>query len=97
MRQRLIKTWKIDEVRRYLEERFAEHEIDYFPRGDQIAHLFRVLKRNAKGECEVAHQLLITKKFFDRIAEPLTLRQALVAGDVVLRMVRLRDRTVELH
>ena len=97
MTQRVIEKWKIDEVRRYLEDRFAEHEIDNFPRGNQTAHLFRVLKKNPKGEREVVHQLLITKKFFDRITEPLALRQALIAGEVVLRMIRLRDRTVELH
>ena len=92
-----IEPWKIEEVRRYLQERFAEDEIDHFPRGDQAAYLFLVMKRDQQKKSRVTHQLLVTKKFFDRFTNHMALAGALSVGGVVMRMIEASDRTVELH
>ncbi len=91
-----IDPWKIDEVRRYLQDLFANDEIDHYPR-DRAAHLFLIMKRDRHGRSKVAHQLLITKGFFDRFTDNLALVGALSTGQVGIRMIEAADRTVELH
>ena len=92
-----VEPWKIEEIRRHLQERFPENEIDCFARGQHAAHLFLVLKADPREKNRVVHQLLITKRFFDRFTDQGSLATALAAGEVVLRMIQASDRTVELY
>ena len=77
-----IEPWKLDLVRRYLERRFPDARVDDYVRGGGIAHLFQVLTKHATGQRRVAHQLLITRKFFDRYTDATSLRQELLGSAV---------------
>jgi hypothetical protein len=92
-----IESWKIDLVRRYLERQFPDARIDDYIRGGGIAHLFQVLTKHAAGQRRVAHQLLVTRKFFDRYTDAASLRQELLGSGVADSLERSDDRTVELY
>ena len=92
-----IETWKIDLVRRHLERRFPDARIDDYPRGGGIAHLFQVLTKHASGQRRVAHQLLVTRTFFDRYTDAASLRQELLGGGLTETLERHGDRTLELY
>ncbi|MGH7322640.1 MAG: hypothetical protein ACRELA_23880 [Candidatus Rokuibacteriota bacterium] len=92
-----VEPWKIDEVRKYLEKMFREARIDEYPKGMHAAHLFLVLTQRLNDRHRVAHQLLITRQFFDRFTDNLALRQALVTADVESHLKRAGERTVELY
>ena len=92
-----IEPWKIDLVRRHLERRFPDARIDDYIRGGGIAHLFQVLTKHATGQRRVAHQLLVTRKFFDRYTDAASLRQELLGNGVADSLEKAGDRTVELY
>jgi hypothetical protein len=94
---RRLEPWKADEVRKYLQRAFREGRIDDYPKGAQAAHLFLVLKARPREGHRVAHQLLITRQFFDRFSDVMALREALASTDVGTSLQRAGDRTVELY
>ena len=92
-----IELWKVEEIEHYLRDRFANYEIEHFFKGDQTACLFVLLQWDQHGKKEVVHQLLVMRKFLDRFQERTSLAGSLSAGDMVMRMLKAGDRTVELH
>jgi hypothetical protein len=92
-----LEPWKADEVRKHLQRTFREGRIEDYPKGAQAAHLFLVLKQRPHERHRVAHQLLITRQFFDRFSDAVALREALVSTDVVTSLQRAGDRTIELY
>ncbi len=92
-----IEPWKITEVRKYLERDFPESRIDEYPKGMHAAHLFLVLTQRLNDRHRVAHQLLITRQFFDRYTDEIAIRQALMSADVGSHLKRAGERTVELY
>jgi hypothetical protein len=94
---RRIEPWKTDEVRKHLQRSFREGRVEDYPKGAQAAHLFVVLKQRPHERHRVAHQLLVTRQFFDRFADVMALREALVLTDVAESLLRAGDRTVELY
>lgn len=91
-----IEHWMMEEVRRQLERAFADAVVDYFPRGNGTAVLFRVEGTDA-GQRKLLHQLWIDRSFFLRCADRSALRHALEGVDVVTSMKKARDKVVELH
>jgi hypothetical protein len=94
---RRLEPWKADEVRKHLQRSFREGRIEDYPKGAQAAHLFLVLQARPHERHRVAHQLLITRQFFDRFSDVMALREALVSTDVAESLQRAGDRTVELY
>ncbi len=91
-----IEHWMMEEVRRQLERKFVESVVDYFPRGNGTAVLFRVEGMHA-GQRKLLHQLWIDRSFFLRCADRSALRHALEGADVVTSMKKAGDKIVELH
>ena len=83
-----VDEWKIEGVRRYLQDRFEGRTIEHYPRG-ATTHLFQVIER--------LHHLVVTARFLDRMTSPMSLVEALVAVDVGDRMRRGGEITVELY
>jgi len=92
-----LEPWKTDEVRKYLQREFHEGRIEDYPKGAASAHLFLVLKQRPHERHRVAHQLLITRQFFERFSDYAALREALVSADVGGHLQQAGDRTVELY
>ena len=93
-----IETWMMDEVKKFIEHEFLETTVEYFPRGNASAVLFRAEGRPSHTERrKVVHQLWIDKSFFLRCADRTALRQALEGVDVVTSMRRAGDKAVELY
>ena len=92
-----LEPWKTDEVRKYLQREFHEGRIEDYPKGAASAHLFLVLKQRPHERHRVAHQLLITRQFFERFSDYTALREALVSADVGGHLQQAGDRTVELY
>jgi len=92
-----IEMWKVDLVRRYLERQFPEARVEDYARGGGIAQLFQVLTKHASGQRRVTHQLLVTRKFFDRYTDVASLRQELLGSGVAQSLERSGDRTLELY
>lgn len=92
-----LELWKTDEVRKYLAREFHEGRIEDYPKGLHAAHLFLVLKQRPHERHRVAHQLLITRQFFERFSDYTALREALVSADVGGHLQEAGDRTVELY
>lgn len=92
-----IDTWKIDQVRKYLGKAFLGGRIDDYPRGCNAAHLFLVAEPSVPGKPRKAHNLLVTRQFFDRFTDQGALHEALVAADVSRQLARGDGRTVELY
>jgi hypothetical protein len=93
-----VEIWMMEEVKKFMEEVFLETTVDYFPRGNASAVLFRAEGRPSHTEPrKLLHQLWIDKSFFLRCADRTTLRQALEGVDVVTSMKRAGDKIVELY
>ena len=86
-----VDEWKIDGVRRYLQDRFEGRTIEHYPRAS-VAYLFQVTERR-----RTLHQLVVTARFFDRMSSPMSLLETLAAADVGDRMKRGGEITVELY
>ena len=86
-----VDDWKIEGVRRHLQDRFEGRTIEHYPRGG-TTHLFQVIERR-----RTLHHLVVTPRFFDRMTSPMSLVEALVAVDVGDRMRRGGEITVELY
>lgn len=92
-----IDSWKIDEVRKYLGKSFLGGRLEDYPRGCNVAHLFQVAEPSAPGQPRKAHNLLITRQFFDRFTDHSALHEALATADVSRQLARGNGRTVELY
>lgn len=92
-----IEFWKTQETKRYLASKFLDGRIDDYPKGGARAHLFLVTQQQIGQRYQVAHQLLITRQFFDRYLDHHALRDALTTLDVVGSLKEAGDRTVELY
>ena len=92
-----IEHWKVDEVRKYLERAFRDCRIDDYPKGSHTSHQFLVMTQRPMDQHRVAHQLLVTRGFFDRFTDPTALGEGLRAGDVLASLKRAGERTVELY
>jgi len=76
-----VPQWKVDAIVDYLKREFPDGEINWVPKGDQIADLFQVIKSS-----EAAHRLLVRRKFFDRYDEREQWPEVLAQHGVVNRM-----------
>ena len=93
-----IEPWMIDEVKKYIEHQFLESTVDYFPRGNGSAVLFRVEGRASHTEPrKLLHQLWLDKSFLLRCPDRTTLVSALEGADIILSMKKSGDKIVELH
>jgi hypothetical protein len=93
-----IETWMMDEVKKYIEGEFLEATVDYFPRGNGTAVLFRAEGRPSHTEPrKVLHQLWVDKSFFLRCGDRTSLQAALEGADLKISMKKAGDKIVELH
>jgi hypothetical protein len=93
-----IEHWMMDEVKKYLEHAFLETSVDYFPRGNGSAVLFRAEGRPSHTEQKkLLHQLWVDKSFFLRCMDRTALVNALEGADVAVSMKKAGDKIVELH
>jgi hypothetical protein len=94
-----IEVWMMEEVKKFMEHAFLETTVDYFPRGNGSAVLFRAEGKasHTATERKLLHQLWIDKSFFLRCLDRTTLRQALEGADVTVSMKKSGDKIVELH
>ncbi len=93
-----IENWMMEEVKKFMEQAFLESTVDYFPRGNGSAVLFRAEGRPSHTEPRrLLHQLWIDKSFFLRCADRTSLQNALEGADVMVSMKKAGDKIVELH
>ncbi len=93
-----IESWMMEEVKKYLEGEILETTVDYFPRGNGSAVLFRAEGRPSHTSSrKVLHQLWVDKSFFLRCADRTSLRSALEGAEVTTSMKKAGDKIVELH
>jgi hypothetical protein len=93
-----IETGMMDEVKKYIEGAFLETTVDYFPRGNGTAVLFRAEGRPSHTEPrKVLHQLWVDKSFFLRCVDRTSLQAALEGADLKMSMKKAGDKIVELH
>jgi hypothetical protein len=93
-----IDRWMMEEVKKFIEHAFLETTVDYFPRGNGTAVLFRAEGRPSHMEPrKLLHQLWIDKSFFLRCADRTALVNALEGADVMTSMKKAGDKIVELH
>jgi hypothetical protein len=96
--QERIETWMMDEVKTYIEGEFLEATVDYFPRGNGSAVLFRAEGRPSHTEPrKILHQLWVDKSFFLRCGDRTSLQAALEGADIKASMKKAGDKIVELH
>jgi hypothetical protein len=93
-----IETWMMEEVKKFMEHAFLETTVDYFPRGNGSAVLFRAEGRPSHTEPrKVLYQLWIDKSFFLRCADRTSVQHALEGADVMTSMKKAGDKIVELR
>jgi hypothetical protein len=93
-----IEPWMMEEVKKFMEGEFLETTVEYFPRGNGSAVLFRAEGRPSHLEQrKLLHQLWIDKTFFLRCLDRTALRNALEGADVTISMKKAGDKIVELH
>lgn len=93
-----IEPWMMEEVKKFIEGEFLETTVDYFPRGNGSAVLFRAEGRPSHTETRtLLHQLWIDKSFFLRCLDRTSLQNALEGADVTISMKKAGDKIVELH
>jgi hypothetical protein len=93
-----IENWMMEEVKKFMEQELLETTVDYFPRGNGSAVLFRAEGRPSHVEPrKLLHQLWIDKTFFLRCADRTSLQNALEGADVTMSMKKAGDKIVELH
>ncbi len=91
-----IDAWKVKEVLKYLENSFPGCRIEDYPRG-VIAHLFVVSQGGVDPRKRSRHNLLITRQFFDRLADAATVQDALETADVARSLKKAGERSVDLY
>ena len=93
-----IEPWMMEEVKKFIEHLFLETTVDYFPRGNGSAVLFRAEGRPSHTEPRrLLHQLWIDKSFFLRCPDRTTLHSALDGMDIAISMKKAGDKIVEIH
>jgi hypothetical protein len=93
-----IEPWMMEEVKKYLEQSFLETTVEYFPRGNGTAVLFRAEGRPSHMEQrKLLHQLWVDKSFFLRCLDRTALVSALDGADVAVSMKKAGDKIVELQ
>ena len=93
-----VEPWMMEEVKKIIEGVFLETTVDYFPRGNGSAVLFRAEGRPSHTEPRrLLHQLWIDKSFFLRCADRTSLVNALEGADIAVSMKKAGDKIVELH
>jgi hypothetical protein len=93
-----IEYWMMDEVKRFLEGAIMESSVEYFPRGNGNAVMFRVDGRPSHLSArKLMYQLWIDRSFFIRYQDRISLKGALESADVVTTMKKLGDKILELH
>lgn len=93
-----IERWMMEEVSKYIISEFLETTVDYFPRGNGDAVIFRVEGRPSHTEPRrLLHQLWMDRSFFLRCADRTTLRSALEGAEVARSMKKAGDKIVELR
>lgn len=91
-----IDAWKIQEVLKYLEKHFPSARLDDYPRG-AIAHLFVVIEGGVDPRKRNRHHLMVTRQFFDRLADAATVKDALESADVARSLAKAGERSVDLY
>jgi hypothetical protein len=90
--------WMMDEVKKFIEGEFLETTVDYYPRGNGTAVLFKAEGRPSHTEPrKVLHQLWVDKSFFLRCGDRTSLQAALEGADLKVSMKKAGDKIVELH
>jgi hypothetical protein len=93
-----IEPWMMEEVKKFMEHLFLETTVDYFPRGNGSAVLFRAEGRPSHTEPRrLLHQLWIDKSFFLRCVDRTSLHSALEGMDIGITMKKAGDKIVEIH
>jgi hypothetical protein len=92
-----IEPWKVQEVLRYLAKAFPNVRLDDYPRGSSVAHLFVLREASSDPRKGKRHHLMITRQFFERYNDVMSLKDALESADVARTLARAGDRTVDLH
>jgi hypothetical protein len=93
-----IDPWKIEEVRRYLAKRFPAGRFDDYSRGP-VAHLFviRLAAVGRQANRQDRHNLVVTRQFFDRFQDTMSLKDGLDSADVAKALEKAGERSVELY
>ena len=93
-----IEYWMMDEVKRYLEGALLETSVEFFPRGNGNAVLFRVDGRPSHtSPRKLMYQLWVDRSFFIRCPDRISLKSALETADAAISMKKAGDKIVELH
>jgi hypothetical protein len=93
-----IEVWMMEEVKKFMEHEFLEATVEYFPRGNASAVLFRAEGRPSHtSPRKVLHQLWIAQSFFRRCPDRNSVQLALKGADVTMSMKKAGDKIVELH
>jgi hypothetical protein len=93
-----IEPWMMDEVKKFIEGEFLEATVDYFPRGNGSAVLFRIEGRPSHTEPrKLLHQIWLDKTFLVRCMDRTSLINALEGADIIMSMKKAGDKIVELH
>jgi hypothetical protein len=87
---------KVEEVRKYLARRFPASRLDDYARGS-AAHLFTVREAQFGAQQPKRHNLVVTRQFFERFPDAISLKDALESGEVGKSLERAGERTVELY
>jgi hypothetical protein len=93
-----IEPWMMDEVKKFIEHQFLETTVDYFPRGNGSAVLFRAEGQPSHTQPRrLLHQLWVDKSFFLRCPDRTSLYSALEGMDLAITMKKAGDKIVEIH
>jgi hypothetical protein len=91
-----IDAWKVQEVLKYLAKHFPSARLDDYPRG-AVAHLFVVTEAGIDVRKRSRHNLMITRQFFDRLADAATIKDVLESADVARSLAKAGERSVDLY
>jgi hypothetical protein len=87
----------VQEVLRYLARAFPTSRVDDYPRGGAVSHLFTIREAAADPRKAQRHHLIVTRQFFERYTDAVSLKDALESADVARTLIRAGDRTIDLH
>ena len=86
-----VPQWKVDAIVDYLKREFPDGEINWVPKGGQMADLFEVIKSS-----KAAHSLRVRRFFYDRHDKREQWPEVLAQLGVVNRMKQAGPEIVEL-
>jgi hypothetical protein len=92
-----IEPWQVQEVLRYLARAFPTSRLDDYPRGGAVSHLFTIRDAAPDPRKAQRHHLIVTRQFFERYTDAVSLKAALESAEVARALIRAGDKTIDLH